>query len=78
MIELDFGIIEGNYSEEELVELQMIYNYFKNYTKEQIDEMLTKLTEEEKVLLTIRCKEYLNNTASTKLTKKQIYKFYDR
>ena len=34
--------------------LQSIYEYFKNYTKEQVDEMLTKLTDEERELITIR------------------------
>ena len=56
--------------------LKTIYEYFKNYTKEQVDEMLTKLTDEEKALVTIRYGEDLNNPASTKLSQEQIDKFY--
>lgn len=56
--------------------LQTIYEYFKNYTKEQVDEMLTKLTEEEKSLITIRYGEDLSNPVSIKLTKEQTDKFY--
>ena len=63
-------------SEEEMSRLQTIYEYFKNYTKEQVDEMLTKLTDEEKALVTIRYGEDLNNPVSTKLSKEQIDKFY--
>ena len=55
---------------------ETIYEYFKDYTKEQVDEMLTKLTDEEKTLLTIRYGEDLNNPVSTKLSKEQAYKFY--
>ena len=34
--------------------LQTIYEYFKDYTKEQVDTMLEKLTEEEKKLITLK------------------------
>ena len=46
--------------------LQSIYEYFKNYTKEQIDEKL----------ITIRYGKDLNNPVSSKLTNKQTNKFY--
>ncbi len=63
-------------SEEEMPRLQTIYEYFKDYTKEQVDEMLTRLTDEERALVTIRYGEDLNNPVSTKLSKEQINKFY--
>ena len=53
-----------------------IYEFFKDYSKEEIDEMLTTLNEEEKDLIAIRYGKDLNNPISTKLTKDQIYKFY--
>lgn len=56
--------------------LQTIYQYFKNYTKEQVDEMLTKLTEEEKALVTLRYGEDLNNPVAARLSKEQSNKFY--
>lgn len=60
----------------EMAKLKTIYEYFKDYTKEQVDEMLTKLTEEEKSLIRVRYGEDLNNPVPTKLTKKQMDKFY--
>ena len=57
-------------------ELQTIYQYFKDYTKEQVDAMLEKLSEEEKALITIRYGEDLNNPVSGKLNKEQYTKFY--
>ena len=57
-------------------ELQTIYEYFGSYTKEQVDAMLEKLTEEEKGLITLRYGEDLNNPTAGKLTKEQTNKFY--
>ncbi len=62
--------------EEEMSKLQTIYEYFKNYTKEQVNDMLTKLTDEEKALVTIRYGEDLNNPVSAKLSKEERDKFY--
>lgn len=56
--------------------LQSIYEYFKFYTREQVDEMLSKLTEEERKLVIIRYGEDLDNPVSGKLTKEQSEKFY--
>ena len=56
--------------------LRTIYQYFENYTREQVDEMLTKLTEEERALVTLRYGEDLDNPVSAKLTKEQTSKFY--
>lgn len=60
----------------EMSKLQTIYQYFKDYTKEQVDAMLEKLTEEERTLITLRYGEDLNNPISGKLSKKQTNKFY--
>ena len=62
--------------EKEMAKLQTIYQYFKDYTKEQVDAMLEKLSEEEKALITIRYGEDLNNPVSGKLNKEQTDKFY--
>ena len=60
----------------EMAKLQTIYQYFKDYTKEQVDAMLEKLTEEERVLIVSRYGEDLNNPTAGKLTKEQTDKFY--
>lgn len=56
--------------------LQSIYEYFKDYTREQVDEMLSKLTEEERALVTLRYGEDLDNPNGGKLTKEDTNKFY--
>ncbi|MDD6879334.1 MAG: sigma-70 family RNA polymerase sigma factor [bacterium] len=56
--------------------LQTIYEYFSSYTKEQVDAMLEKLTEEERMLITLRYGEDLNNPTPIKLSREQINKFY--
>ena len=56
--------------------LQTIYQYFNDYTKEQVDIMLKKLSEEEKTLIALRYGEDLNNPESGKLNKEQTNKFY--
>ena len=56
--------------------LKTIYEYFNTYTKEQVDEMLGKLTEEERALITLRYGEDLNNPVPGKLSKDENYKFY--
>ena len=61
---------------EEMPKLQTIYQYFKDYTKEQVDAMLEKLTEEERELITARYGEDLNNPTPGKLSKEQTDKFY--
>ena len=59
-----------------MAKLQTIYQYFKDYTTEQVDAMLEKLTEEERVLITYRYGEDLSNPTAGKLTKEQTNKFY--
>ena len=56
--------------------LQSIYEYFKDYTREQVNEMLSKLTEEERALVTLRYGEDLDNPNGGKLTKEDTSKFY--
>ncbi|MDD6878691.1 MAG: sigma-70 family RNA polymerase sigma factor, partial [bacterium] len=60
----------------EMAKLQTIYEYFSSYTKEQVDAMLEKLTEEERMLITLRYGEDLNNPTPIKLSKEQTNKFY--
>lgn len=61
---------------DEMRKLQTIYQYFEDYTREQVNEMLSKLTEEEIALITLRYGEDLDNPVSRKLTKDQTNKFY--
>lgn len=53
-----------------------IYEYFKNYTKEQVDEILTKLTDAEKNLIILKYGYDLDNPVQSKLTIEQTYEFY--
>ena len=55
---------------------QTIYEYLNDYTKEQIDEMLEKLSDEEKALVLARYGEDLNNPVFGKLSKHQRGRFY--
>ena len=57
--------------------IRSIYEYFKDYPKEQIDTVLENLSEEEKELIVARYGEDLNNPVSGKLNKEQINKFYN-
>lgn len=56
--------------------LQTIYEYFKDYTREQVDGMLLKLSEEERSLIILRYGEDLDNPVQLKLTKEDNYRFY--
>ena len=55
--------------------LQTIYEYFSEYTKEQVDEMLSSLNEEDKRLIKLRYGENLDNPCG-KLNEKDTNKFY--
>lgn len=57
-------------------ELKSIYKYFNDFTKEQVDAMLEKLSEEERLLIVARYGEDLNNPVPGKLSKKQTKRFY--
>lgn len=63
-------------SEKNMRKIQTIYEYFDTYSKEAINEMLTKLTEAEKELVTLRYGEDLNNPVTAQLTSEQRNKFY--
>lgn len=57
--------------------LQTIYKYLKEYTREEIDIMLSKLTEEEMSLVRLRYGEDLDNpVASSTWGKEETHKFY--
>ena len=55
---------------------QSIYEYFNEYTKEQIDEAINSLTEEERLLVYKRYGNNLTNPVKTKLEKEENDKFY--
>jgi len=58
-------------------ELQTIYEYFNQYNREQVDEMLKKLTEEEKLLIKLRYGEDLEHPKTNeKYDKENNKKFY--
>ena len=61
----------------EMFKLKSIYKYFKDYSKEQVDEIITKLTDEEQKLLKRFYKDNLNNQLSATLTIEEIDKFYN-
>lgn len=56
--------------------IQSIYEYFYEYTKEQIDEVINSLTEQERLLVYKRYGNNLINPVKTKLTKEENDKFY--
>lgn len=59
-------------------ELLSIYAYLCDYSKEEIDMVLNSLTQEEKILLTLRYGSDLENPVSSKdLTRKDKAKFYN-
>ncbi len=57
-------------------ELRSIYEYFSNYTKEQIDEVIGKLTPNEKDLLLLRYGGNLEKPIPNKISKEQAANFY--
>lgn len=56
--------------------LKSIYEYFCSYTREQVDEMLGKLTDEERELIRLRYGMDLNNPICGRLSEVQFKKFY--
>ena len=57
--------------------IRSIYEYFEDYPKEQIDNILKNLSEEEKELIVARYGKDLNNPVSGKLSYEQLNKFYN-
>lgn len=62
--------------EEEKMKLKSIYEYLKDFTKEEIDLVINQLNDEEKELLKIRYGEDLSNPVQRTLTTIQYNKFY--
>lgn len=56
--------------------LQSIYEYFSDYTREQVDEMISKLSEKDRALLELRYGKDLDNPVQTRLEKKDKNRFY--
>ena len=56
--------------------IKTIYQYLNNYTREQINSMLVKLSEDELALITLRYGNDLDHPIRTKLTPEQRYAFY--
>lgn len=68
-----------NKKEKEIVKmkkLQTIYEYFGNYTKKQVDIMISRLTPDEQHLLKLRYGDNLDNNGISKLEKDQYDVFY--
>ena len=61
---------------EKMPKSKKLYELLQPYTKEEIDIMLTKLTESEKELLKVRFPDGLSSTTSSKLTPEQKNKYY--
>lgn len=61
---------------DKMAKLHTIYQYFNDYTKEQVDTMLAKLKEEDRELITLRYGEDLENPVSVKLSEEQTKRFY--
>ena len=53
-----------------------IYDQFNNYTKEEVDNAIAKLSSEDKMLLLKRCNGSLENPSSEHLSKEEITKIY--
>lgn len=75
--EFSIGVEERKFEKMRGKKLQTIYEYLKEYTREEIDAMLSKLTEEEKSLIKLRYGEDLDNpVASSTWGKEETNKFY--
>ena len=72
------GIVDSSYNErkEKMKRLQSIYEYLYEYTKEQIDDVLSKLSDEDKALLVLRYGENLEMPVQTKMPPEAFTKFY--
>ena len=77
------GIIERkNKKQKEKIKMpkkiKTIYEYFNTYTKDEIDNAIAKLNEEEKELIIIRYGNDLNNPTQEPLSKDNYNKFYHK
>ena len=79
----DIGIVEerdcSHIRKTKKVEIkkpQTIYEYFNKYTREEVDKVLSKLSEDDKALIRLKYGEDLDNPIITKLCRKDSVKFY--
>lgn len=63
---------------DKMPKLQTIYQYFEDYSEEQVNKMLLTLTAEEKNLIRLRYGEDLKNPTATKITAEQRSEFYGK
>lgn len=61
---------------EEMKRTQSLYDLFNGYSKEQVDNMLSKLDEDERNLLKLRYGEDLENPVITQMPKKEKQRYY--
>lgn len=73
---LKVNIKENLEEEEEMVKLKSIYELLSDYTKEQVDEMLSRLGDEDMKLIRLRYGDDLEKPVSSKMSKEQNNKFY--
>ena len=62
--------------DESMRRVQTIYEYFNTYSKEEVDAMISKLSDEERCLLTLKYGEDLNVQFITRLSKEQKSIYY--
>ena len=62
--------------EDKMVKLKSIYELLSDYTREQIDEMLTRLSDDDMKLIKLRYGDDLGKPVSSKMSKEQNNKFY--
>ena len=67
---------EKEIEEDMAKKLQSIYQYFSDYTREQVDEMLSRLNDEDWKLVRLRYGDDLDHPVSGEMTKEQTTKFY--
>lgn len=70
------GIDTKEEEKKEDMKLLSIYEHFKDYTREQVETMLSKLSEEDKELLRLRYGDDLENPVKQKLTDEEKDRFY--
>ena len=66
----------GEEKKEEMKRTQSLYDLFNGYSKEQVDNMLSKLDEDERNLLKLRYGEDLENPVITQMPKKEKQRYY--
>ena len=73
----ELGIIEPSFSNEKRrAKRSTIYDYFGKYTKDQVDSMLSELTDEERQLVSLRFGKDLNNSTVSNGWNETLYSQY--